>query len=114
MRGHHGVADGERVEQRRVAAVRESDDADAFHGVRMLGAVSEIDRMLEEARRALDRVEPAELDAEVAAGAWVVDTRPEANRRDEGELPGAIVIERTVLEWRLDPSSPHKLPGVEP
>jgi rhodanese-related sulfurtransferase len=70
--------------------------------------------MLDDARRDLDRVEAADLDAEVAAGAWVIDTRPEANRRDEGELPGAIVVERIHLEWRLDPSSPDKLPGVEP
>ena len=73
-----------------------------------------INRLLEEARRDLDRVEPADLDAEVAAGAWIIDTRPEADRRDEGELPGAIVVERIHLEWRLDPSSPHRLPGVEP
>ena len=76
--------------------------------------MSAIDRMLEDARRGLDRVKPADLEREVAAGAWVIDTRPEANRRDEGELPGAIVVERTVLEWRLDPSSPHKLAGIGP
>jgi rhodanese-related sulfurtransferase len=73
-----------------------------------------INRMLEDARRELDRVAPEDLASEVAAGAWVIDTRPEANRRDEGELPGAIVVERIVLEWRLDPSSPWKLDGVEP
>lgn len=73
-----------------------------------------INRMLESARRGLDRVQPEDLSAEVAAGAWVIDTRPEANRRDEGELPGAIVVERIVLEWRLDPTSPWKLEGVEP
>lgn len=72
-----------------------------------------INRMLEESRRGLDRVEPEDLAAEVANGALVIDTRPEANRRDEGELPGAIVVERIVLEWRLDPSSPWKLDGVE-
>jgi rhodanese-related sulfurtransferase len=73
-----------------------------------------INRMLEEARRGLDRVAPEDLATEVAAGAWVIDTRPEANRREEGELPGAIVVERTVLEWRLDPTSPWKLDGVAP
>ena len=74
---------------------------------------SAIERLLEDARRDLDRVAPEDLAAEVAAGAWVIDTRPEANRRDEGELPGAIVVERIVLEWRLDPSSPWKLDGVD-
>jgi len=74
---------------------------------------SAIERLLEDARRDLDRVAPEDLAAEVAAGAWVIDTRPESNRRDEGELPGAIVVERIVLEWRLDPSSPWKLDGVD-
>jgi rhodanese-related sulfurtransferase len=46
----------------------------------------------------------------VAEGALVVDTRPEAIRRDEGALPGAVVVERNVLEWRLAPDSEHRLP----
>lgn len=56
---------------------------------------------------------PAELDAEVAAGAWVVDIRPAEQRDRDGPLPGAIVVDRNVLEWRLDPSSPHRLPGAD-
>lgn len=28
----------------------------------------------------------------------------------QGELPGALVIDRTVLEWRLDPTSPDRIP----
>lgn len=71
---------------------------------------SRIDRLLEESRRDLDRVEPQELAAEVAAGALVVDTRPVANREAEGEMPGAVVVDRNVLEWRLDPTCPHRLP----
>jgi rhodanese-related sulfurtransferase len=69
-----------------------------------------IDALLTAARARLDRVEPADLDAAVAAGALVVDIRPEANRRDEGDLPGAVVIDRNVLEWRLDPTSGYELP----
>jgi len=69
-----------------------------------------IDTLLATARARLDRVEPAGLAAEVAAGALVVDIRPEVNRREEGELPGAIVIDRNVLEWRLDPTSGYELP----
>jgi rhodanese-related sulfurtransferase len=46
----------------------------------------------------------------VAAGAVVVDIRPEHYRRDEGALPGALVIERNDLEWRLDPTSGHHVP----
>jgi len=71
---------------------------------------SRIDDQLERARARLRRVEPAELDAEMAAGALAVDIRHTHYRRDEGELPGAVVIERNVLEWRLDPTSPSRLP----
>lgn len=45
-----------------------------------------------------------------AAGALVVDIRPIEQRQCDGELPGAVVVDRNVLEWRLDPSSPHRLP----
>ena len=69
-----------------------------------------IDDVLAEARRRLPgRVRPDQLTAVMAAGALVVDTRSEAQRRRDGELPGAVVIERNVLEWRLDPASPHRL-----
>ncbi len=71
---------------------------------------SRIDALLAEARAGLDRVPPHELAAEMAAGALVVDTRPVEQRRQDGELPGALVIDRNVLEWRLDPTSPHRLP----
>jgi rhodanese-related sulfurtransferase len=75
-------------------------------------AVSEsaVDRLLAEARRNLDRVAPEDLDAEVVAGAVVVDIRPAADRQREGELAGALVIERIHLEWRLDPTSPDRIP----
>jgi rhodanese-related sulfurtransferase len=45
-----------------------------------------------------------------AEGALVVDTRTEAQRRRQGDFPGAVVIDRTVLEWRLDPSSDDRIP----
>ena len=40
----------------------------------------------------------------------VVDIRPAAQRAVEGELPGALVVERNVLEWRFDPTSASRLP----
>jgi len=42
------------------------------------------------------------------AGGLLVDIRPAAQRAEFGEIPGALVIERNVLEWRLDPTSPHR------
>ena len=73
---------------------------------------SAIDIMLARARAQLDRVQPDALSAEIVAGALVVDTRPLEQRQRDGDLPGAIVIDRNVLEWRLDPTSPHRIPEV--
>jgi rhodanese-related sulfurtransferase len=69
-----------------------------------------IDELLEAARARLVRVEADDLDAELAAGALVVDIRPVEQRSRDGELAGAVVIDRNVLEWRLDPSSDHRIP----
>ena len=68
-----------------------------------------IDLLLEDARRGMDRVLPADLASEQAAGALVIDTRPIDQRRRDGDLPGALVIDRNVLEWRLDPTCPHHI-----
>ena len=76
--------------------------------------MSAIDRMLAEARAELDRVEPQDVPAEVDAGAVLVDIRPAENRVSEGPMPGAIVVERIHLEWRLDPTSPDRLDFAAP
>ncbi|HET7801688.1 MAG TPA: rhodanese-like domain-containing protein [Humibacillus xanthopallidus] len=69
-----------------------------------------IDEVLAEARSQLSRVTPEEADAAYRRGAVIVDIRPAAQRAAEGELPIATVIERNVLEWRLDPASDAALP----
>jgi rhodanese-related sulfurtransferase len=69
-----------------------------------------IDDLLARARARLRRLEPADAAAAVARGALLVDTRPEWQRRDEGEIPGALLIERNHLEWRLDPASDARIP----
>jgi rhodanese-related sulfurtransferase len=69
-----------------------------------------IDRVLERARRQVARISPEEAAAEMANGALLVDTRSESQRAKQGEIPGALVIERNVLEWRLDPTSPWRIP----
>ena len=55
------------------------------------------------------RVWAHELAGVIAAGALVVDIRPAEQRQRDGDLPGAVVIDRNVLEWRLDPTSPHRI-----
>lgn len=75
---------------------------------------SAVAALLEASRAELDRVEPEDLHDEMAAGALVVDIRPIADREADGALPGAVAIERIHLEWRLDPTSPHRIPGATP
>jgi rhodanese-related sulfurtransferase len=77
-----------------------------------MSGLSAIEMMLENARIGLSRVHPQDLAAEVAAGALVVDTRPFEQRQSDGGLPGALVIDRNVLEWRLDPTCPDHIPEV--
>ena len=64
-----------------------------------------IEEALASARRRISRLTAEQANAEHAAGALLVDTRTESQRRAEGDIPGALVIDRTVLEWRLDPTS---------
>jgi rhodanese-related sulfurtransferase len=70
--------------------------------------MARIDRLLADARARIEpRVEP---DALESTDALVVDIRPSEQRERDGELPGALVVPRNVLEWRLDPESAHRIP----
>lgn len=69
-----------------------------------------IDLMLAQARSTLQRVQPEDLGDEVGHGAILIDIRPAEQRERDGDMPGAVVVDRNVLEWRLDPTSPHRLP----
>lgn len=69
-----------------------------------------VDDVLQTARRDLLRLTPAQALAAQQRGALLVDTRTAAQRAEQGELPGALVIDRTVLEWRLDPASRVRIP----
>ena len=71
---------------------------------------SRIDLLLSAARARMRRLTPEEALRAVEAGAVVVDIRPAAQRAEHGDLPGALVIERNVLEWRFDPTSEAALP----
>jgi rhodanese-related sulfurtransferase len=68
-----------------------------------------IDEILATARARLTRLDPHQVFAAMRRGAVLVDIRPVAQRAEHGEIPGAIVIERNVLEWRLDPRSDARL-----
>ncbi|WP_030164108.1 MULTISPECIES: rhodanese-like domain-containing protein [Actinomycetes] len=68
-----------------------------------------IDEMLARAREALVRLEAADVPIAVEQGGVLVDIRPAAQRAAEGEVDGALIIERNVLEWRLDPTSDARI-----
>ncbi|UPG67051.1 rhodanese-like domain-containing protein [Gordonia hongkongensis] len=74
-----------------------------------MSAPRTIDDVLADARSRIARVEAADVPAELAGGAVLVDIRPAAQRAEEGEAPGALVIERNVLEWRCDPASDARI-----
>lgn len=66
--------------------------------------------VLAAARAKLSRLSPQEVLTAQEAGAVLVDIRPQHYRDVEGALHGALVVERNVLEWRLDPRSDACLP----
>jgi rhodanese-related sulfurtransferase len=69
-------------------------------------------QLLDAARGRLDRIGPDQAAVEQSEGAVIVDTRTQEQRREQGGIPGALVIDRTVFEWRLDPASEWHEPEV--
>jgi rhodanese-related sulfurtransferase len=75
--------------------------------------MSRIDQILVSSRARLRRLAAEEVPEALDRGALLVDIRPQAQRKTEGEVPeafNALVIERNVLEWRCDPTSDARLP----
>jgi rhodanese-related sulfurtransferase len=69
-----------------------------------------VDTLVDAARSRLVRVTPEQaVHAVTYERALLVDTRPAEDRERYGTIPGALVVDRNVLEWRLDPTSPHRL-----
>ena len=71
-----------------------------------------ISQLLAAAGEGPDRVAPSELSHEMAAGALAVDIGPARQRDHYGKISGAMIIDPNVLEWRLDPSSPNRIPEM--
>ena len=70
-----------------------------------------IDELLERVRQGYERIGTQEAyDAARAGEALLVDIRYAALRDRDGLIPGALVIERNELEWRLDPWGSHRVP----
>ncbi|MFF0198982.1 rhodanese-like domain-containing protein [Streptomyces anulatus] len=67
-----------------------------------------IDELLERVRAGYDRIGPPEAATAAETGALLVDIRYAALRDRDGLIPGALVVERNELEWRLDPRGSHR------
>lgn len=72
-----------------------------------------VDELLAEARARIERITPAEARTWAKEGALLIDIRPAAQRAEHGEVAGALIVERNVLEWRLDPLSDFRLPVAD-
>jgi rhodanese-related sulfurtransferase len=69
-----------------------------------------VDELLADARSRLQRLMPTVAAMLVADGqALLVDIRPQWQRARDGEIPGALVVERNHLEWRLHPASDARI-----
>ena len=71
-----------------------------------------VEGLLAQARSGLQRLSPADAAAAAEAGGVLVDIRSDAQRAADGLVPGAECVPRNVLEWRLDPASPHRAPAI--
>lgn len=71
-----------------------------------------IEQILASSREGVERVEPGALHAALARGAHVIDVRSARTREVEGHIPGAVVVERLVLDWRLDPGGAARMPDA--
>lgn len=71
-----------------------------------------VEQMLTQARSRLQRLTAGQAHAALATGALLVDIRPGWQRATEGEVPGALLVERNHLEWRFDPECTARLPQV--
>ena len=78
-----------------------------------MGSVSGVDRLLADARQLLRRVDAGQARQILDDGGLLIDIRPAAQRAAFGEVPGALIVERNDLEWRLDPQGSHRLPEAD-
>ncbi|RZU75195.1 rhodanese-related sulfurtransferase [Micromonospora kangleipakensis] len=69
-----------------------------------------IEEILAAARARLRRLDPEQAHLAYRSGALLVDIRPAGQRAAHGTVPGALAVERNVLEWRFDPRCPARLP----
>jgi len=76
------------------------------------GTLTTVEEVLAEARAEIERLSPAEAHQAAQEGDLLVDIRPVEQRQRDGFVPNATIVERNVLEWRLDPEGEHRNPAL--
>jgi rhodanese-related sulfurtransferase len=74
--------------------------------------VSAVDVFVDRARARISLVDISQAAQLRMSGALLIDIRPDSQRRQFGQIPNALTIERNVLEWRLEPGGGHRHPAV--
>jgi len=77
-----------------------------------VATLTTVEELLAEAQAEIDRLSPAEAREAAQNGALLIDIRPLEQRQRDGLVPGATIVERNVLEWRLDPDGEHRNPEL--
>jgi rhodanese-related sulfurtransferase len=74
-----------------------------------------VEQLLCQARAILTpRLSPTQAHEEMGQGATLVDIRHLEQRMRDGDIPGALVINRNEFEWRCDPSAPWRSERIAP
>ena len=76
------------------------------------GKLTSVEDLLREARAGLTRLSPAAAEEAQRRGAVLIDIRADDHRRRDGQIPQAVHVPRNGLEWRCDPSSPHRVEAI--
>ena len=77
-----------------------------------MATLTTVEELLAEAAAEIDRLSPAEAREAAAEGDLLIDIRPVEQRQRDGLVPGAAIVDRNVLEWRLDPDGEHRNPDL--
>lgn len=80
--------------------------------MRELAALTTVEEILAEAQGQIDRLSAAEAHEAAQEGDLLIDIRPPEQRQRDGLVPNATIVERNVLEWRLDPHGEHRNPDL--
>jgi len=82
------------------------------HGVQAVSNKT-ASQLVAEAKASVENLTPDQVQAEMAAGALLVDVR-DAAERTGGVIPGALHASRGMLEFHADPTSPLHKPELDP